>query len=213
MSNKFIHVAIVNGHTPFRSGLTNLLASFDQINIVFEANDELDLQNKLRANQHVEVILMDINMPELNGFKACIWLKSNFPNIHVLALALIDNEIDIINMLKAGAGGYLLKESKFSEFLVAIQNIAEKGFYLNDFVSPRLLLSHKKSYGKPLYTEKELTFLQFCTTELTYKEIADRMNISPRTVDNYRESLFVKLHTKSRTCLVVNGIRQRLISI
>ena len=119
----------------------------------------------------------------------------------------------IIEMLKAGAGGYLLKESKPSDLLIAIQTIKEKGFYINDLVSGRLMASLKKDPVKPIFSEKELNFLQFCSTELTYKEIATQMGVSHRTVDNYRESLFPKLNVKSRTGLLVYGIKNGLIKI
>ena len=126
---------------------------------------------------------------------------------------MYEDEKAIIKMIKAGAGGYLLKESKPSELLVAIQAIQVKGFYVNDLVTGRLLTSIKNEPTSNLYSEKELTFLQLCSTELTYKEIAVQMNVSHRTVDNYRESLFTKLNIKSRTGLVVYGIKNGLITI
>ncbi|MFI5451170.1 response regulator [Pedobacter sp. UC225_61] len=210
---EIINIAVVDDHTLFRSGLANLLSEFEEINVVIEAQNGADLQEKIKTFEEVKVILMDINMPIMDGYATTKWIKENYPQAHVIALSMFEDEKAIIGMLKAGAGGYLLKESKPSELLTAIKTIAEKGFYINDLVSGRLLISLKNEDAKPIFSEKELIFLQYCSTELTYKEIASEMNISPRTVDNYRESLFAKLNIKSRTGLVVYGIKNNLISI
>lgn len=213
MLPKKIAIAIVDDHTLFRSGLANLMEEFDEITVVFEAKNGLDFQEKIKAHGFVEVVLMDINMPFMDGYSTTKWVKENFPKINILALSMYEDEKAIIEMLKAGAGGYLLKESKPSDLLIAIQTIKEKGFYINDLVSGRLMASLKKDPIKPIFSEKELTFLQLCSTELTYKEIATEMSVSHRTVDNYRESLFPKLNIKSRIGLVVFGIKNGLIKI
>ena len=207
-----IDIAIVDDHTLFRSGLSSLLAEFEEINVAFEAKNGVELKEKLMNNLNVQILLMDINMPVMDGYVTTKWVKDNFPEIHILALSMFEDEKAVIGMLKAGAGGYMLKESRPADLLFAIKSIVEKGFYLNEMVSGRLL-NVLKSNPKPIFTEKELIFLQYCSTELTYKEIADQMNISPRTVDNYRESLFAKLNLKSRTGLVVYGIKNELIKI
>lgn len=213
MLNEKIAVAIVDDHTLFRSGLASLMEEFEEISVIFEAVNGLDFQEKLKKNESVEVVLMDINMPMMDGYATTRWIKANAPKINVLALSMFEDEKAIIEMLKAGAGGYLLKESKPSELLLAIKTIREKGFYINDLVSGRLLTSLKSDSVKPIFSEKELLFLQLCSTELTYKEIASDMGLSPRTVDNYREALFAKLNIKSRTGLVVYGIKSGLIKI
>lgn len=212
MFTEKIVIAIVDDHTLFRSGLSSLLAEFEEIIVAFEAKNGIELQEKLKNNANVQILLMDINMPIMDGYATTKWVKENFPAIHVLALSMFEDEKAIIGMLKAGAGGYMLKESRPADLLFAIKSVLEKGFYLNEMVSGRLLNTLKNN-PKPLFTEKELIFLQYCSTELTYKEIADKMNISPRTVDNYRESLFAKLNIKSRTGLVVYGIKNELITI
>lgn len=208
-----IKIALVDDHTLFRSGLASLLSEFEEIQIVFEAVNGSDLQTKINKHEDVQVILMDINMPVMDGFVTTKWLKENYPHIYILALSMFEDEKSIINMIKVGANGYLLKESKSSEVLIAIKTLIEKGFYINELVSSRLLVSVKNDEPRNILTEKELTFLQHCSTELTYKEIAVLMDVSPRTLDNYRESLFAKLNLKSRTGLVVYGIKNGLIKI
>ncbi len=213
MENEILTIAIVDDHTLFRSGLASLLAEFEEINIAFEAKNGIDLQEKIKNKNNVKLVLMDINMPLMDGYATTKWMRENYPQIHVLALSMFEDEKAIIGMLKAGAGGYLLKESKPSELLTAIKTTINKGFYVNELVSGRLLFSLKQEDTKPIFSEKELIFLQHCSSELTYKEIAFLMNVSPRTVDNYRESLFAKLNIKSRTGLVVYGIKNGLITI
>ncbi|GAA4207294.1 response regulator transcription factor [Pedobacter jeongneungensis] len=213
MQNQSISIAIVDDHTLFRSGLASLLEEFDEIEIAFEAVNGVDLQTKISRHSEIQLVLMDINMPVMDGFAATKWVKTNYPNVHVLALSMLEDEKAIIGMLKAGAGGYMLKESTPSDLLTAIKVIVDKGFFVNELVSGRLLVALKDTDTKPIFSNRELTFLQYCSTELTYKEIADLMNVSPRTVDNYRESLFAKLNIKSRTGLVVYGIKNNLITI
>jgi len=213
MQNQSISIAIVDDHTLFRSGLASLLEEFDEIKIAFEAVNGVDLQTKITRHSEIQLVLMDINMPVMDGFAATKWVKTNYPNVHVLALSMLEDEKAIIGMLKAGAGGYMLKESTPSDLLTAIKVIVDKGFFVNELVSGRLLVALKDTDTKPVFSNRELTFLQYCSTELTYKEIADLMNVSPRTVDNYRESLFAKLNIKSRTGLVVYGIKNNLITI
>lgn len=210
---KTLRIAIVDDHTLFRSGVATLLGEFDEIEVIFEASNGQDLQQKIKNHPEVELILMDINMPIIDGFAATKWVKANYPTVNVLALSMLEEEKAIIGMLRAGAGGYMLKESTPKELLQAIKTISEKGFFVNDLVSGRLLVALKDDSANPTFTARELTFLQHCSTDLTYKEIADLMNVSPRTVDNYREALFAKLHIKSRTGLVVYAIKNNIIQI
>jgi len=213
MQTEPLLIGIVDDHTLFRSGLANLLAEFAEINVLFQATNGVDMQKKIAQHPEVQIILMDINMPVMDGYAATKYVKKTHPSVNVLALSMHEDENAIIGMLKAGAGGYILKGSTPTDLVIAIKAVKEKGFYKNEMVSGRLLFSLKQEEPKPLITEKEHIFLQHCSTELTYKEIADLMNISPRTVDNYRESLFAKLNIKTRTGLVVYGIKHNLIKI
>lgn len=212
-----ISIAIVDDHNLFRSGVANLLSEFEEIDVLFQASSGLDLQQKLSPDNLPDIILMDIAMPFMDGYEATKWVTTLYPQICVLALSMFDDEKSIINMLRAGACGYLLKESNASDLLEAIKVTKEKGLFINENVSGRMLMSlrndSKNSSDELKLSQREMDFLQFCSTELTYKEIAERMNVSPRTVDNYRESLFSKLNIKSRTGLVVYGIRNSLIQI
>ena len=157
-------------------------------------------------------------MPVMDGFKTAHYLTENYPQIKILALTVNDDDESIIKMLRAGAVGYLLKDSETAHLRIALQEVATKGYYHNDLVTNSLMKSIKPSlvnYSKPIFTfqGREEEFLKFACTELTYKEIADRMCLSPRTVDGYRESLFDKLEIKSRVGLVLFAIKNGIVHI
>lgn len=213
MIEQKINIAIVDDHTLFRNGLAALMNEFEELNVIFSAGNGEQMQQMLAKSPLPDIILMDINMPVMDGFKATDWLKETYPNIKVLALSMFDDEKAVIGMIKNGACGYVLKESKPREVLEAIKTIFSKGVYINELVSGKLLYSIANQENAPLFSAKEIEFLKLCCSELTYKEIADRMCVSPRTVDNYRESLFQKLNLKSRTGLVLYSIKNQLIRL
>ena len=213
MKTDRIPIAIVDDHTLFRNGVAGLMAEFEELEVVFEAANGKQLQQELLKQALPKVILMDINMPLMNGYETTCWLKTNHPQIHVLALSMFEDDEAVIKMIRCGACGYILKESKPRELLEAIKIIVLKGVYINEMVSGKLLRSISNYATAPNLTIKELDFLKHCCSELTYKEIADLMFVSPRTVDNYREALFQKLSIKSRTGLVLYAIRSNLYQV
>jgi DNA-binding NarL/FixJ family response regulator len=208
MEKDKIHIAIVDDHTLFRNGVAALMAEFDELEVVFEAENGQQMQQALAKHAKPDVILMDINMPLMDGYASTKWIKQNYPKVRVLALSMFEDDKAVIQMIKCGAGGYVLKESRPRELLEAIKSIHEKGVYINDMVSGKLLRSVTDKEELPDITKKELEFLKLCCSELTYKEIADQMFVSPRTVDNYREALFLKLNLKSRSGLVLYAIQK-----
>ncbi|MCR8561807.1 response regulator transcription factor [Mucilaginibacter sp. BJC16-A38] len=209
MQTNPISIAIVDDHTLFRNGVAALMSEFDELTIIFEAENGQHLQQMLVKHPLPEVILMDINMPVMDGYEATKWVKEKYPQVKVLALSMFEDDKAVIRMIKAGAGGYVLKESKPRELLEAIKAINEKGSFINEMVSGKLIRSVADD-GTPDFSRKEFEFLKLCCSELTYKEIADKMFVSPRTVDNYRESLFQKLNLKTRTGLVLYAIQNEI---
>jgi len=212
MENEPIHIAIVDDHTLFRNGVAALMGEFSELNVLFEAENGEQLQQALAKHPAPQVILMDINMPVMDGYEATKWLKEKYPQVKVLALSMFEDDKAVIRMIRCGASGYVLKESRPRDLLEAIKTIAEKGVYINDLVSGKLIRSVSGQDDAPALTVKELEFLKLCCSELTYKEIADQMFVSPRTVDNYRESLFQKLDIKSRTGLVLYAIQNEIFN-
>jgi len=209
MQTDKILIAIVDDHTLFRDGVASLMAEFDELQVVFEAENGQHMQQMLTTHPLPNVILMDINMPVMDGYLATKWVKENYPQVKVLALSMFEEDKAVIRMIKSGAGGYILKESKPRELLFAIKTINEKGVFVNEMVSGKLLRNAIDD-DTPDFSKKEFEFLRLCCSELTYKEMADRLFVSPRTVDNYRESLFQKLNVKTRTGLVLYAIQNEI---
>lgn len=215
-----VRIAIVDDHSMFREGLANLLMEHAQIKILFEARNGLTMQEAVAKHGPPDVMLMDINMPGMNGHEATSWLKQHFPSIHVLALSMYEDDETIIKMIRSGAGGYILKESNVHELVRAIFSINQTGFYINQVVSGRLIrnIQEKNADGqspspKKLLSAREIKFTQMCCSDLTYKEIADVMKVSHRTVDGYRDAIFEKLQVKSRTGLVLFAIKEGIYVI
>jgi DNA-binding NarL/FixJ family response regulator len=210
MATEKINIAIVDDHTLFRKGVAALMSEFDELAVVFEAENGQQMQQILAKHTIPQVILMDINMSVMDGYAATVWVKEKYPQIKVLALSMFEDDKAVIRMIRCGASGYVLKESKPRELLEAIKTINSKGVYINELVSGKLLRSVTDKETKPEFSKKELEFLKLCCSELTYKEMADKMFVSPRTIDNYRESLFQKLNLKSRTGLVLFAIQNEV---
>jgi len=212
MKTDKIRIAIVDDHTLFRNGVAALMREFDDLQVLFEADNGQHMQQMMDKKLLPQVVLMDINMPVMDGYAATGWLKEKYPEVKVLALSMFEDDKAVINMIKCGACGYLLKESSPKELLEAITIIFQKGMYINELVSGKMIRSLTAD-SDPVFTTNEVTFLKLCCTELTYKEIAHQMFISPRTIDNYREALFQKLNVKSRTGLVLYAIQNDVVKL
>jgi DNA-binding NarL/FixJ family response regulator len=162
---------------------------------------------------------MDINMPVMDGYATAAHIKQHFPEIKVLALSMYDDEAAIIRMLKNGARGYILKDSDTPELKAAIEAVLTKGFYYTEMITGKLLHTINSSdeegnTRKVLnLNEREMEFLKFSCSEMTYKEIADKMHLSPRTIDGYRDSLFDKLKIKTRVGLAIYAIKHGIVHI
>ncbi len=213
------NIVLTDDHSLLRNGLAELVKSQGHT-VLFEADNGKDFIAKLDAKVMPDVVLMDINMPEMDGFETTLWLKQNHPQVQVLALSMYDNETSIIRMLKCGAKGYILKDSEPAELKTAIDDIISKGFYYSDLVSGKLMHAINKMDDEtgdlknlvPL-NDRETDFLKYACTELTYKEIADKMFVSPRTIDGYRDALFEKLKLKTRVGLVMYAIKNGIVNV
>jgi two-component system, NarL family, invasion response regulator UvrY len=212
-------IALVDDHSLLRNGLAQLVESLGH-KVLFEADNGQHFQQQLNGNNHPDIVLMDINMQPMDGFETTQWLKENHPDIQVLALSMYDNEGSIIRMLKCGAKGYILKDSDPTELQTAINSVLTKGYYYSDLVSGKLIHAINKidDTGSDINTitslnEREIDFLKYTCTEFTYKEIAEKMFVSPRTIDGYRDDLFDKLKVKTRVGLVMYAIKNGVVIV
>ncbi len=220
--NDNIRLALVDDHNLLRTGLAGVLDKLDYT-VIMESENGRQFMDKLDTANLPDVVLMDINMPEMDGFETTLWLKKNHPLVKVLALSMFDDENSIIRMLKNGARGYILKDSRAAELKAAIEAVIHKGFYYSELVSGSLLHSlhqdddeddndNDSDLQKVLKLKpRDIEFLKLVCTELTYKEIAERMFLSPRTIDGYRDDLFQELGVKSRVGLVIFAIKNGIV--
>ena len=158
-----------------------------------------------------DVVLMDVNMPILNGIETTAHLYQSHPQIKVLALSIEEDENVILKMLRAGAKGYLMKDVKKGELQRALLEVIEKGFHHTNTVTKVLVESlSEKASPQTILKERELEFIKHACTEMTYKEIADLMFLSPKTIEGYRNAIFEKLNLRNRTGLVIYAIKNKI---
>jgi two-component system invasion response regulator UvrY len=210
-------IALVDDHALLRNGLSALVKSLGHT-VVVEASNGKDFISKLNPAALPSLVLMDINMPEMDGYETTQWLKQNHPKVAVMALSMYDTEAAIIRMMKCGAKGYILKDSDPSELQAALEGLFTKGHYYTELVNSKMMnaisnFSDADNEMKNLVqiNEKETEFLKLLCTELTYKEIAEKMQVSHRTVDNYRDKLFDKINVKTRIGLAMFAVRNGVV--
>ena len=210
-------IAIVDDHALVAKAFAGLIERFDDYEVIFEAEHGKDMMRFFELKQIPDLILLDINMPVMDGFETALWLKNNYPEIKVIALSMNNTEESIVGMLRNGARGYLLKDSRPSELKTALDTVMQKGYFYTDFITDRLIRSlNLGTFKNPVeevgLNEREMAFLKLACTDLTYAQIADKLCISPRTVDGYREILFEKLKVKSRVSMAMAAIKLGLIT-
>ena len=211
-------IALVDDHVLLRQGLASLIKTFPDYEVVFEADNGVDMINKLK-HAKPSAILLDVHMPHKNGFESAAWLKKNRPEIKILALSMSDEEEIIIKMLQSGAHGYILKNTTPDELKNGLQTVLEKGYYLNEALGASVITSFTRTpksenvYDPELFTAKELQFIRLSCTELTYNEIADEMIISPKTIDFYKAAIERKTGIKNRVSLALFALKNGIVNI
>lgn len=209
-----IKIALVDDHVILRKSLAVLIGMLQDFEIIMEANNGEDFIEQLNKKLPVipDIVLMDITMPVMDGVETTKWLKQNHPKIKVLALSMIKNDLVIIRMIKNGARGYILKDCEPEELKSALQEVYKNGFYYNELYSRRGIPENEEAIKK-MINERELAFLRIACSEKSYKEIADEMMVSPRTVDGYRDALFQKLKVTSRVGLVLYALKNDIAQL
>jgi DNA-binding NarL/FixJ family response regulator len=211
-------IVIVDDHILIAKALGSIMSKFHDFEVLYECGNGKELQEKLASKNNIpSIILLDISMPIMNGFETAKWLRENHPQILVLALSMQDDEQSLIKMIKNGARGYLLKNVAPSELETALKTITNNGFYYPEWASNIVFSSmmgashgqHTNSLSSDL-TDREKEFLKLCITEMSYKEISEKMFCSPRTIESYRNSLCEKLNIKTRVGLAVFAVKSGL---
>ncbi|MCI5058834.1 MAG: response regulator transcription factor [Flavobacteriales bacterium] len=215
-----IKVAIADDHKIFRQGVIALLQAQDNMVCVGEASDGKEIQ-EIIANNDVDVVLMDIDMPNVNGIEASKKIHEFNPECKILVLSMHADTKYIITMLDAGATGYILKNADKDEMIEAINAVAKGNTYYSQQVSSAILQQlHARKKAKPIasgddipLTQREIDVLKLIVQEYSNAEIAEELFISIRTVDTHKRNLLEKLELKNTAGLVKYAIKKGLTDI
>lgn len=209
-------IGIVDDQQLFLNALSVLINTFQSFEVIIEANNGQNLVQKLRSSKiNPEIILVDVSMAVMNGPDTVKYLSDSHPDIRVVALSMKDDDASILSMIRAGCCAYLIKDIHPQELEKALCEIRDTGYYNGDNINInyRRLLRKTNEELEAAVTGKELEFLKLAGSDLTYKQIAQQMRLSERTIDGYREALFDKFKVKSRVGMVLEALRKNLITL
>ncbi len=218
MKNEIIRVAMADDHILLRNALASLINNSGKCKVIIECSNGKELIDYLKSNQNIDVIILDLNMPVLDGYDTSVALQKLFPEIKILMLTMYDSELALIRLLKAGVKGFMKKDIHPKELLYAIESVHENGYYYSPQTSSKLaglFRDDENSYplDKIMLTENEIYFLKLVCSERTYKEIASELKLNPRSIDSMRDNLFTRLDIKSRVGLAMYAIKHGIVSI
>lgn len=217
--NKQIKLAMVDDHVLLRNALATLINSFDNCSVLIEADNGQELVSRMKQYGIPDVVLLDLSMPVMDGFETAAWLNAHHPEVHVLMLTMYDSELTLIRLLQAGVKGFLKKDIEPIELKSAIHSVMQEGYYYSTHTAGRLanLFRNNKRDNirlqNTMLNDQEIEFLKLTSTDMTYKEIAQKMGLTPRSVDALRDQLFVRLDVKSRVGLAMVAIKNGIVTI
>ncbi len=209
-----ITIAIAEDHDVVREGIIKVIVDDPANEVIAGAENGRALIDNIAAlPAPPDVCIVDISMPVLNGFDTITELKKLYPGMKFLVLTMSNSEFSVIKMIKNGANGYLLKNSKPTQLLQAIKTVHTEGFYYSDIAAEKIFkiaAGYKKSQ---MLTDKEIHFLSLCCTDMKYEEIAETMYISVRTVQDHKDVISHKLDIHSRIGLALFAIQAGIVSM
>ena len=211
-------IILADDHILLRDALSSLINSFDECEVIAVAANGKEVIDAIENGRLPHVILLDLNMPVMDGYETARWLQENHPDIRILILTMYDSEIALIRLLQVGVRGFLKKDIHPNELKAALMAVAEDGYYYSHNTTGRLASLFQKNHhrqssiDKAILTETEIEFLKLASTDLTYKEIAHKMKITPRAIDGYRDVLFGKLDVKSRVGLAIYSVKNGIVT-
>lgn len=211
MTMEKIKIAIVDDHQILRAGLKVLLQCIDNIDIVIEASNGKEFIEQLEVTSP-DLVIIDINMPVMNGAEAVKIARKKFPDLKVIVLSMNREEHYFKTMNDLGVDGYIIKESDYEELEHAIETVLKGGKYF----SQELLLSmvnNRPTHMKINLSDREQEVLNYMCKGLSANEIADKLFISPRTVEKYRSDLLLRTESANSISLVVFAIKNGLVTL
>jgi DNA-binding NarL/FixJ family response regulator len=209
-----IKVAVVDDHEFFKSGVLLALKRIKFVSLVYSASDGIDFISKQRTNP-ADVVLLDINMPRLDGYSAFMQVRKEFPDLKVIILSVTEDESQIDKFVAAGVNGYLLKNIDQHDLETAIQAITRgEPYYSREVMSylmRQLKIGREMDGARNKLSKRELEIFQLIYDGYSNQEIAEKLFISVRTVTNHRHNLKNKTATKNTAGLISFGLKNRLI--
>ena len=221
MNNHYLPIRIVlaDDHEIFRDGFRVMLKKQPGVELVGEAADGEELI-KLVEELQPDVVVTDIKMPRLDGIKATTIITQKYPHIGVISLSMFDEENLIIDMLEAGAKGYLLKNAHKDEIIAAVESVFHDQTYYCNHTSRKLTkMIAESSFNpnrrphKPEFTEREILVMKFICQEFSNREIAMNLKLSVRTIEGYREKIQEKISAKNTAGIVVYAIKNSIYQV
>lgn len=211
-------VVIVDDHLLIAKAIMSVIDEFDGYEVLYEADNGASMIEKFKVPKNIpDIVMLDISMPVMDGFETAKWLKLHHPAVKVIALTMQADDDSLIKMIRFGASGYLNKNIHPTELKKALDVISSRGMYYPDWATNKLLQAlvkeNREENNKIKITEREEEFLKYTCTELTYKEIGEKMFCSARTVESYRDSLFEKLGVKTRVALALYAVKAGLYKL
>jgi DNA-binding NarL/FixJ family response regulator len=207
-----ITLALVDDHTMLRKSMAALLELMGGFRIIFQASNGRELLDYLSKNTWPDLVLMDVSMPVMSGPETTRWLREHCPEVKVVALSMVRSENTIIRMMSSGARAYLLKDVEPEELVRMLRAVHLHGYAHNEMVP--LPGNTQASSGLPIHlSAQEKQFMQWVCAEKSHKEIAELMQLSPRTIDGYRDSLLRKLGVNSRVGIVMYALQNGIVPL
>lgn len=204
-------IVIIDDHILIAQALSSIISNFLQFEVLYTCENGLDFQEKVKTKPVPDIVLLDISMPIMDGFETAKWIKDTYPNILIMALSMQEDEQSLIKMIKNGSKGYMLKNVHPLELENALNDLVKNGQFFPEWAASKVFTSIRENTidarSKLNVSDREKEFLKYTVTEMTYKEISEKMFCSPRTIENYRDSLFEKLELKTRVGLAVFALK------
>ncbi len=212
-----IKIAMVDDHVLLRNALGTLINSFDDCKVISQCSNGLEFVQSLHDDWLPDVVLLDLSMPVMDGYETAVWLRDHHPSIHVLMLTMYDSELTLIRLLKAGVKGFIKKDAEPAELKLAIHSVVQSGYYYSTRTAGQLanLFRNNKGHASlqnSQLSDEEIAFLKLACTDMTYKEVAHHLHLTPRTIEALREQLFLKLDVKSRVGLAMVAIKNGVVT-
>lgn len=219
MQNKKIDIIVTDDHKLFRKGMAALLSDFKIVNEIYEAGNGIELLDLLEKTEpRPGLVLLDLNMPEMDGSSATQKIRQKFPEVKIIILTMEDDEQYILHLVDSGINGYLNKSAEPEEVEMAIEKVLTMDYYFPEEISG-LIYRNLKKFGKSKikmtveFTEQEKQILELICRQRTTAEIAENINLSIRTVEGYRKKLLVKTGARNIVGLVVYAFKYKLVQL